>query len=268
MSHSTLLCALALAAAAAGAPAEAWNATSPRHLHLALTEDESGMLFSWATGTPIYLPPAAPGQANATHPVVRLGFQPGVYTQTFTSNYSVEYWGIGDVTHRVNASGLLPRTRYYYVVGDALLNQFSAEATFVSRPRTGGEEVMDFIAFADMGYWNGSSTVVQAALAAEIARGERDYALALHIGDISYSGLESKSDKVEDTKLWDLFMSEIEPISRAMPYMVSVGNVRWGPSSSSLLRLLARPPPHPLPSPASAACPRARSTTRCPATAA
>ena len=150
-----LLAQLAMAAAAAaglaavGAAAPAFNATAPRHLHLAFTEDPTGMLFSWATGTPIYLPPAPPGTPNATHPAVRLGTAPGAYTLLFTSTYSLEYWGIGDVTHRVNASGLAPRTRYYYVAGDAELQQWSAEATFMSRPPTGSEEVLDFAGAGD-----------------------------------------------------------------------------------------------------------------------
>ena len=184
------------------------------------------MLFSWTTGNPIYLPPINPPPPNATSPAVRLGLASGAYTQTFTSTYSISYWAVGDTTHRVNASGLLPRTRYYYVVGDAALGHWSAEASFESRPPSGAAEVLDFIAYGDMGYWNGSSTIVQAAVAAEVARGERNYSYVLHCGDISYSGLESGSDKVKDTQLWDLFMTEIEPIAKAAPYHVAVGNVR------------------------------------------
>jgi hypothetical protein len=76
-----------------------------------------------------------------------------------------------------------------------------------------------------MGYWNGSSTVVQAAVAAEIAARTRDYSFVTHIGDISYSGLESGTDHVKDTMLWDLFMDEIAPISANAPYMVAPGYV-------------------------------------------
>ena len=179
------------------------------------------MLFSWSTGTPMYLPPPPPGTPNATSPAVRIGTSPGVYTRTLTSSYSVMYWSVGDVTHRVNVSGLAPRTRHYYTVGDAALGHWSAEATFVSRPPTGGEEVLDFIAYGDMGYWNGSSTRVQEAVAKEMAGGARDYAMTLHCGDISYSGLESQANITKDTILWDLFMSEIEPISKAAAYLVA-----------------------------------------------
>lgn len=226
-----ILYCLALVAAAAIEP---WNATAPRHLHLAYTEDPSGMLFSWSTGTPIYIPPLDPAPPNATSPAVRLGLSPGIYTHTFTSTYSVSYWAVGDTTHRVNASGLLPRTRYYYAVGDVALNHWSAEATFVSRPPTGASETLDFIAYGDMGYWNGTSTVVQAAVAAEVARGERDYSFVLHCGDISYSGLESQSDKEKDTQLWDLFMTEIEPIASRAPYHVAVGNHDSLPGDSGI----------------------------------
>jgi phosphodiesterase/alkaline phosphatase D-like protein len=134
------------------------------------------------------------------------------------------YAGVGDITHRVNASGLKPRTRYYYVVGDQELDQWSAEATFISRPKTGPEEVLDFVAYGDMGFWNGTATVVQAAIGAEMAKQDIPFSFVSHIGDISYSGLESGDDHVKDTLLWDLFMTEIEPISKAAPYQVAVGN--------------------------------------------
>jgi len=216
VAFGTLLCTAVMVVVSAQPP---WDATAPRQLHLALTEDVTGMLFSWVTGTPIYLPPSPPSTPNATHPAVRIGTAPGVYTRTITSTYSNNYWGQGDVTHRVNVSALAPRTRYYYSVGDSLLAAWSSEASFVSRPATGPEEVLDFIAYGDMGYWNGSSTVVQRAIVDEIALGQRDYTFTAHCGDISYSGLESQSDKVKDTQLWDLFMYEIEPISKVMPYM-------------------------------------------------
>ena len=217
--------ALALLALRASALATPWNgnATAPRQLHLALTEAADGMLFSWTTGTPIWAPPAPPDAPNATSPAVRIGRAPGVYDATVASNYSLMYAGVGDITHRVNVSGLLPRTRYFYIVGDVELNQWSAEASFVSRPPAGKDEVIDFIAYGDMGYWNGSSTVVQAAVAAEIAARTRDYSFVTHIGDISYSGLESGTDHVKDTMLWDLFMDEIAPISANAPYMVAPG---------------------------------------------
>ena len=166
---------------------------------------------------------------------MRLGLASGVYDRTFTSTYSVSYWAVGDTTHRVNASGLLPRTRYYYRVGDAALGHWSAEATFESRPPTGADETVDFIAYGDMGTWNGSSTAVQAAVAAEVAReGGRNYSFVLHCGDISYAGPESGSDKVKDTQLWDLFMTEIEPIARMTPYHVAVGNHDSLPGNSGV----------------------------------
>lgn len=198
------------------------------------------MLFSWVTGTPIYLPPPTPGTLNATHPTVKIGTTSGgPYNRVVTSNYSLIYQlangGTGDVTHRVNISGLTPRTRYYYIVGDSVLDQWSEkEYNFYSRPPTGSEEVLDFIAYGDMGFWNGSSTIVQAAIAAEINSGARDYAFTHHMGDISYSGLESQKDIVKDTQLWDLFMSEIEPIASSSSYLVSVGNHDALPGDSGI----------------------------------
>ena len=219
--------ALVLASACTAAVfATPWNgnATAPRQVHLALTEDPSGVLFSWTTGTPIWAPPAPAGGPNATSPAVRVGLAPGALTSTAASNFSLMYRGVGDVTHRVNVSGLAPSTRYYYSVGDAVLDAWSPVYSFFSRARADADATIDFIAYADMGFWNGSATVVQAAVTAELARGDRNYAFVTHIGDISYSGLEAQSDETKDTQLWDLFMDEIAPISSAAPYMVAPGN--------------------------------------------
>lgn len=68
---------------------------------------------------------------------------------------------------------------------------------------------------------------MQAAVAAELARGEREYAFVTHIGDISYSGLEAQGNATRDTQLWDLFMDEIAPISSAASYLVAPGAL-WG----------------------------------------
>ena len=208
------------------ARAQVWrgNSTAPRQVHLALTEAPDGMLVSWTTGTPIWAPPAPADGPNATSPAVRFGLSPGARTLQASSSYSLMYAGVGDITHRVNLTGLAPRTRYYYVVGDLELDQWSAEFSFLSRPAVDSAATLDMIAYGDMGYWNGSSVIVQAAIAADIASGARDYALVTHIGDISYSGLESGSDHVKDTQLWDLFMDEIEPISANAAYMVAPGN--------------------------------------------
>ena len=150
--HGRAGLALALALLAAPAAATPWNgnATAPRQVHLALTEALDGMLFSWSTGTPIWAPPAPAGAPNATNPAVRIGVAPGNYDRTVTSNYSLMYAGVGDVTHRVNVSGLPPRTRHYYVVGDIALDQWSDEYSFVSRPPVGKDEVLDFIAYGGM----------------------------------------------------------------------------------------------------------------------
>jgi hypothetical protein len=216
--------AYAIALAAASATPWNGNSTAPRQVHLAFTEDPSGMLFSWSTGTPLWAPPAPAGVPNATAPAVRYGTSPGALSLYAASNYSLMYRLSGDVTHRVNVSGLAPATRYFYSVGDAVLGQWSPVATFLSRARADADAVLDFIAYGDMGFWNGSSTAVQAAVAAELAGGARDYAFVTHIGDISYSGLEAQGNESKDAQLWDLFMDEIQPISSRAAYLVAPGN--------------------------------------------
>lgn len=122
-----------------------WNgdAVAPRQVHLAFTEDSSGILFSWTTGTPMWAPPPPAGTPNATSPAVRYGTAPTALTATATSDYSLSYGGIGDVTHRVNVSGLAQRTRYFYAVGDVALDVWSPTFSFLSRPAAGKDEVLD-----------------------------------------------------------------------------------------------------------------------------
>lgn len=48
--------------------------------------------------------------------------------------------------------------------------------------------------------------------------------LALHVGDISYSGPNSEGNTTLGAMLWDVFLAEQECLSSAMPYMVAAGN--------------------------------------------
>ena len=128
------------------------NTTAPRQVHLAYTEDPTGMLFSWTTGWPIWAGVAPSDMRNATSPAVKYGLTSGgPYTSTVLGNYNLIYNGVGDMTHRVNVSGLDFSARYFYICGDVVVNEWSAESTFLSRPKNDADASIDFIAFGDMG---------------------------------------------------------------------------------------------------------------------
>jgi hypothetical protein len=232
----------------------------PRQIHLAFTEEPGGLLFSWTTGTPIWagtLPRGAP------LPTVQLGTQPDAYTATASGNYSVQYNATGDIIHRVNVTGLAWSTRYYYIVGDASIGVFSGQWSFVTPSGPGAESPAAFIAYGDMGYWSGSSTVVQADVLQELTA-NGPYDAVLHVvrasashpsvpgragvkasapqfltlsrtdgracmtvqclqGDISYAGLEGAGNLTLQTQLWDTWFGQVNNISATTPYMVSPG---------------------------------------------
>lgn len=174
------LIAVAAAAAMQSARSDAastFDPNVPRQVHLAFTEEPGGLLFSWVTGTPNWagqLPRGAP------LPTVQLGTAPGVYSLNAAGNYSVQYNNTGDIIHRVNVTSLAWSTRYYYIVGDASIDVYSSEWSFTTPAAPGAEAPASFLAYGDMGYWSGSSTIVQADLLRELAQ-NGPYDAVLHV---------------------------------------------------------------------------------------
>lgn len=197
------------------------NPNNPRQIHLAYTEDPTGMLFQWVTGVPDWNSTNNPPPPFANNPIVRIGISSQNYTVTVNSNYSFTYNNTGDIIHRVNISGLQYSTRYYYIVGDDVLNLYSNESSFLHRPVTDPDSPVNFLLFADMSTSSAASIVCSQMTE---ALSQNDYHFALHPGDLSYAGPSARNNITEQTLIWDRWFDLIEPISRQVPYMSGVGN--------------------------------------------
>lgn len=124
--------------------------------------------------------------------------------------------------HRTELRNLFPNTQYFYQVGSEKTG-WSDIFTFKSAPKSSTEQVTRLAIFGDMGVkflglddgshngFSGAKPTVH-----RLIRDLPNYDLVLHIGDISYAWSHGY--------VWEMFMSDIEPISQQVPYMINVGN--------------------------------------------
>jgi hypothetical protein len=203
------------------APGSAFDPTMPRQLHLAPTEDVDGLLVSWVTGTPDWMAVAAP---VPTHPAVRFGTAPGVYTAVARSNYSVSYNGTGDVVHRVELTGLSPDSRYYYVAGDEALDVWSAEWWFQTSGPLGAETPSSLLVIADVATDPRSSYVVLKQLGELAADAANRWDLLAIPGDLSYAGSSAAGNLSRQTQLWDEWSDALQPAAARVPLVLAPGN--------------------------------------------
>ncbi len=204
----------------------------PTGPHISLTQNKDEMRVVWTS-------------ANVTTPTVKFGKQPGAYDSSAiatSTTYTREHmcggraktygWRDPGIFHTAIMNNLTPSTKYYYIVGDATSNIWSAEQVlYTPHDATSTTHVT---VWGDMGHANadGSTEVdqqlgardVTRAIANEVSQGNVD--LALHIGDISYARGYSH--------LWDEYMHDITPVSSRVAYMLSIGNHEMDyPGSSS-----------------------------------
>ena len=198
---------------------------APRQVHLAPTEHHTALLVSWVTGTPDWAGRyGSPQHAAPVAPAVRLGAAPGVYDRTIRGNYSVIYNNTGNVIHRVNMTGLAPSTAYYYVVGDAVLGNWSAEFSFRSPTAPSPSAPTNLLVLADMGTDRATAGVVQRDLGALVASGAVAWDMLLFPGDLSYAGTSGLGNITRMTQLWDLFFDGLQPFASSVPIAVAPGN--------------------------------------------
>jgi hypothetical protein len=116
--------------------------------------------------------------------------------------------------HTILLEDLRPSTIYYYRVGTNE-HGWSAVYSFINRPAN-KEEAVYIVAYGDLGLSPvepGAKSTVDRVTARVMST---NFTCLLHIGDISYArGVGA---------LWDAFMTQIEPISARVPYMVGIGN--------------------------------------------
>lgn len=135
--------------------------------------------------------------------------------------------------HGVELVDLEPNQQYFYQVGNEFQG-WSDIYTFKSAPISHASATTRMAIFGDMGVqfkglddnshneFGGASSTLE-----RLIKDIDTYDTVLHIGDISYAWSHGY--------VWEMFMSDIEPISRQIPYMVNIGNHEHDYSNSDVL---------------------------------
>ncbi|EGD74899.1 iron/zinc purple acid phosphatase-like protein [Salpingoeca rosetta] len=210
-----LMAAVAVVAVAAMLPAACSGlgseATQPEQVHIALAGldakgNPNGMAVSWQTHT-----------RTATS-VVRYGLNSTALTMHATGNCS-SYYATFD--HHVVLHNLLPKTRYYYQVGDAT-GGWSKVFSFVSAPLSSRDMPINFAVWGDLGVVNGDSTL------AFLNNIKDNIDLMWHAGDIAYADDTfihlTCATKFCYEDIWNEYMNLMQPLASGMPYMTTPGN--------------------------------------------
>jgi predicted phosphohydrolase len=124
-------------------------------------------------------------------------------------------------THTVILDKLAPdRVEYQYVFDSGGVEPGVA-GTFRSPPKNKADSTLEFVAFGDMGSPTADKCPgARGTIDTLIEDSIKDTDVILHNGDISYAD--------GSPEIWQDFQREIEPISSAVPYVITVGNHDYG----------------------------------------
>ncbi|KAG7387325.1 hypothetical protein PHYBOEH_008274 [Phytophthora boehmeriae] len=177
---------------------------APKHGHISLSEDETGMTVMF-------------NSASTKTPMVRYGesaedlsFEATGTSSTYRASdmCHAPATTIGQQSfrdpgymHTVALTGLKPNTYYFYQYGHGG-NNWSKVRRFKSRPAA-GTKYANIIAYADMGTFAGPGAASTAGRVYEEVVGNGYDSFLLHFGDISYAR--------SDGSIWDHFFHLIEP---------------------------------------------------------
>jgi hypothetical protein len=180
------------------------NPRLPEQLMLALSGVENELVFSWVTWAPTK-------STNVTY----MDAQGGT-TWTTVSGTSLVFvddynYNITRYIHTVLVKDLAPSTLYIYKAGSAIEGIWSEP--FVTKTIPSGQEVINMVVYGDLGLVNHQSL---SSIMIEVNSGSVD--LILHNGDYAYDLFDNNGTVGDD------WMELMQPISRTLPYMGSVGN--------------------------------------------
>ena len=123
-------------------------------------------------------------------------------------------WRFPGYFYFANVSGLTAGTRYY---AKAVVNGHAgAEMTFVTGKPVGPDVDTRFVMYGDMSISGAPGAVETSFRITDRITQQNDIDFLLHVGDLAYG--------LGDVAVWDTWMGYIEPVSGAIPYMVSIGN--------------------------------------------
>lgn len=174
----------------------------PRQLHLAMGKTYAEMTVSWST-------------SSASASVVQYGLSKDSLDLSATGNSSTystrsvpkEAHAFVDYTspmlHHVVLRDLKPSSTYFYRAGTAPVGSFRTP------PAPGDALPLKMFLVGDLGQTLDSKSTMTHML-------EEQADVLLHAGDMSYADCDSKR--------WDSYFDMIEPLSKAIPWMVAAGN--------------------------------------------
>ncbi len=168
----------------------------PRQVRLAYGDNPTNSIrIMWQTD-----------QATAT--VVEYGETPALGSVAY--GHQVTYSLQTGILHEATLTNLQPDTLYYYRVGDPQ-NGFSPVYTFRTAPSPRPVPFL-FTAFGDHGTTAVSRQNTQNVI-------HLNPAFHLHLGDISYAN--------GNQPIWDTYLNQVEPLTRHIPMMITLGNHEW-----------------------------------------
>ncbi|CAF0749803.1 unnamed protein product [Rotaria sordida] len=184
----------------------------PQQVHLSLLADGT-----WSTVVVVWI---IKGGKDEQQPpsFVRYGNASGRYSfQQVAKNrtYDVGIGGWKGTIYEAWMTSLDQCQTYYYKVGNS--KAWSNEISF--KTDCPAVTTHTFAVMGDMG------TVIPAGylVAKQIKEDHQvtPFSAVVHVGDISYAGTGSKDEIAE---IWDIWGTQVEPISSIVPYMTNVGN--------------------------------------------
>ncbi len=194
------------------------NYNEPTQIHLAFGDRNDQIYVSYVSNSNQIIPQCQYGFDPSS-----LQFQMSGTTTTYKASDMCE--GKANITgpqtfidpgymHTILLSDLRPSTTYYYRVGNNE-HGWSSIKKFTNRP-SDTDEVVNLVAYGDMGVSpieSGAKPTIDRVLERVISN---NVTAVLHIGDVSYAR--------GNGALWEGFMSQIEPTTSRVPYMVGIGN--------------------------------------------
>eukprot|EP01006_Ploeotia_vitrea_P032202 TRINITY_DN64461_c0_g1_i1.p1 TRINITY_DN64461_c0_g1~~TRINITY_DN64461_c0_g1_i1.p1 ORF type:complete len:506 (+),score=250.15 TRINITY_DN64461_c0_g1_i1:239-1756(+) len=172
--------------------------TQPEQIHVAQGKTYETMTVTWVTGQP------------TPSTTVQWGTSPDSLSNTAMGavrTYTISGWH--GIIHHATMTGLKPKTRYFYRVGDP--NKGMSDVMNCTT-LWAGNGTMTFAVIGDMGLDNSNETMQY--LASEATSGAING--ILHVGDISYADAYQR--------VWDQYLRKIQPTASQLPYQVVPGN--------------------------------------------
>lgn len=172
----------------------------PEQIHIAYGDEPSSMVVTWSTFNDT-------NSSVVEYGINGLNFKTTGYRTLFVDDGTEKR---KQYIHRVKLNDLKPHQKYWYHCG----SDYGWSSVYYFQTMPNGSNWSPRLAlFGDMGNENAKSL---GRLQEEAQRGQYD--AVIHIGDFAYDM------DLDNARVGDEFMRQIEPLATIVPYMVCVGN--------------------------------------------